>query len=220
MATRPRPAPAQRPGIRARTRALLLEAAARVFAEKGVGGTAIHEIAAAAGVANGTFYNYFRTREEVAEAVAGSLVGQVHVEITASYRDVADPAERMAIGCRRFLGRALDDASSARAMLRVWASTETLPREAVASVAADLRAGKRRGRFRYRSEVAALDLIQGAVLAGMRSVLEGRAGPEHPAAVAALVLRGLGVEAAEADALVRRALPAPAGPRRRARPSA
>jgi len=55
--------------------------------------------------------------------------------------------------------------------------------------------------------VAALDLITGTVLAGMRSVLEGRAGAEHPALVAGLVLRGLGISAAEADALVRRPLP-------------
>lgn len=214
MAARGTAARAERPGIRARTRALLLDAAARVFAEKGVGGTAIHEVAAAAGVANGTFYNYFRTREELAEAVAGALLERLQEEIAGSYRDVRDPAERMAIGCRRFMSRALDDPSPAKAMLRVWASTETLPRAAVASVLADLRAGKRRGRFRYRSETAALDLIQGAVLAGMRSVLEGRAGPEHPAGVAVLVLRGLGVDADEAELLARRPLPPWSAPAR------
>jgi len=53
--------------VRARTETLLLDAALRLFARQGVGATAIHEIAAEAGVANGTFYNYFRTREEVLE---------------------------------------------------------------------------------------------------------------------------------------------------------
>lgn len=200
-------ATAERPGIRARTRSLLVDAAARVFAQKGVGGTAIHEIAAEAGVANGTFYNYFRTREELADAVAERLAGQLHAAIGESYRDVDDPAERTAIGCRRFMDRALDDPSWGKAMLRVWASSETLPRAALASVLADLRAGKRRGRFRYRSERAALDLLQGAVLAGMRSILDGHAGREHAALVVALVLRGLGLAPDEADALVRRPLP-------------
>jgi AcrR family transcriptional regulator len=207
VAKRTAAAKAERPGIRARTRALLVEAAARVFAEKGVGGTAIHEIAAAAGVANGTFYNYFRTREELAEAVADRLAGQVHADIGASYRDVDDPAERTAIGARRFIVRATEDPAWGKAMLRVWASSETLPRAAVASVLDDLRAGKRRGRFRYRSERAALDLLQGAVLAGIRSVIEGKAGREHASAIAALVLRGLGVDADEAEALARRPLP-------------
>ena len=75
-------------------------------------------------------------------------------------------------------------------------------------VLADLRAGKRRGRFRYGSEASALDLVQGTVLAGMRTVIEGRAGREHAAAVATLVLRGLAIAAAEADEIAGRPLPA------------
>jgi len=50
------------------------------------------------------------------------------------------------------------------------------------------------------------------VLAGMRTVLEGRAGAEHASAVASLVLRGLGVVPAEADEIARRPLPPLAAP--------
>ncbi len=64
-----------------------------------------------------------------------------------------------------------------------------------------------RGRLRYASEAAALDLVQGTVLAGMRTVLEGRAGSGHASVIAALVLRGLGVAPADADVIARRPLP-------------
>jgi AcrR family transcriptional regulator len=194
-------------GLRARTRTLLLDAALRVFARKGAGAAAIHEIAAEAGVANGTFYNYFRSREELLEAASARLAERFHGAIAASRTRVADPAERMAIGCRRFVLQAMREPVWGAALLRVWASSPLLNERGTAPMLADLRAGRRRGSFRYPSERAAVDLVQGAVLAGMRTVLEGRAAEEHAVAVATLVLRGLGVETAAAEAIARRPLP-------------
>src|SRR5262245_54018831 len=205
----PRTAPTPvRGGVRERTRDLLLDAAVRVFARKGAGAAAIHEIAAEAGLANGTFYNYFRTREALLEATSLRLAERLHAEIADSRAAVDDPAERVAIGCRRFVLQASNDPVWGAALLRVLHSTAPPSSRAAAPVLADLRAGRRRGRFRYASESAAVDLVQGTVLAGMRTVLEGRAGLEHAAAVAALVLRGLGLTAADADAVAARPLPA------------
>ena len=96
-------------GVRARTRTLLVDAAVRVFARKGASAAAIHEITAEAGVANGTFYNYFRTREEILEAASMELAGRLSDEVTASSQAIEDPAERMAIGNRRFVLKALHD---------------------------------------------------------------------------------------------------------------
>jgi AcrR family transcriptional regulator len=193
--------------VRARTRAVLLDAALRVFARKGAGAAAIHEIAAEAGVANGTFYNYFRTREELLEAASVRLAERFDREIGASYTHVTDPAERVAIGSRRFVLQARHDPTWGAAIVRVWASSPVLNVHTAAGLLADLRAGRRRGRLRYPGEQAAVDLVQGTVLAGMRTVLEGRAPDEHASALAALLLRALGVAAAEADEIARRPLP-------------
>jgi AcrR family transcriptional regulator len=193
--------------VRARTKTLLLDAALRLFARQGVGATAIHEIAAEAGVSNGTFYNYFRTRDEVVEAASVRLAERLQKEITASAAEVTDAAERMAIGTRRFVLQAIRDPVWAAALIRVSTSRAAALARTAGPALHDLRLGRRQGRFTYPNEVAALDLITGTVVAGMRSVLEGRAGAEHPALVAGLVLRGLGVSAAEADALIKRPLP-------------
>ncbi len=201
------PHPSRGGRARVRTRALLLDAALRVIARKGAGAAAIHEIAAEAGVANGTFYNYFRTREELLEAVSALLAERLFDAISASSAGVEDPAERVAIGSRRFVLQAMRDPTWGAALLRVWSSAPRLHERTAAPVLADLRAGRRRRRFTLRSELAAADLVQGTVLAGMRTVLEGRAGEEHASAVATLVLRGLGLDSAEAEAIARRPLP-------------
>lgn len=193
--------------VRARTKALLLEAALRLFARQGVGATAIQQIAAEAGVSNGTFYNYFRTREEVLEAASIRLAERLQGEITAASAGVTDGAERMAIATRRFVLQAVRDPVWAAALIRVSTTSSRALARTAGPVLHDLRLGRRRGRFTYRDETAALDLVTGAVLAGIRSVLEGRAGTEHAALIAGMILRGLGVSAAEADQLVKRPLP-------------
>ena len=53
---------------RSRTRQTLLDAALRVLAESGEG-FSLTEVAARAGVSHGTFYNYFRDREELMDAL-------------------------------------------------------------------------------------------------------------------------------------------------------
>ncbi len=194
-------------GVRARTRDALLDAAVRVFARKGAGAAAIHEIAAEAGLANGTFYNYFRSREALLEATSLRLAERLHLAVAASRTAVDDPAERVAIGCRRFVGQVAHDPVWAAALLRVWNSTSTPSMKAADPLVADLRAGRRRGRLRYASEAAAVDLVQGTVLAAMRTVLEGRADEKHATTLAALVLRGLGIAGDEADRIASRPLP-------------
>jgi AcrR family transcriptional regulator len=147
---------------------------------QGAGAAAIHEIAAEAGLANGTFYNYFRSREELIEAASFQLAKRFFDEITASSAGVTDPAERVAIGARHFVLQAMRDSTWGAALLRVWASTSVLNERTAEPVLADLRAGRRRRRFTFTSERAAADLVRGTVLAGMRTVLEGRAGRGTP----------------------------------------
>jgi AcrR family transcriptional regulator len=192
---------------RARTERLLVDAALRVFARKGVGAAALHEVAAEAGVSNGTFYNYFRSRDELLAATSLTMAERIFAEITASSTGVDDPAERVAIGTRRFILTAVEDATWGAALLRVWASTPLLVDRTAMPLLQDLRLGKRRKRLRYASEAAAIDLVQGSVLAAMRTILERRAGTEHAHHIAAIVLRGLGIDGAEADAIASRPLP-------------
>lgn len=66
-----------------RSRALL-DAAAELFVEKGVGATSIDEIAARAGVAKGTFYHYFPDR--------ATMLGALRQRFSLRFADAAEAA--------------------------------------------------------------------------------------------------------------------------------
>jgi TetR/AcrR family fatty acid metabolism transcriptional regulator len=61
-------------GRQAGKRQAILEAAGKVFAASGYEGSSIRDIARAAGVADGTIYNYFESKQALAEALVDGLV--------------------------------------------------------------------------------------------------------------------------------------------------
>ena len=74
---------AERPGERsgrreqnkAENRTALLKAARAVFAEMGYGAASVRDIVRRTDLASGPFYNYFKDKDEIFEAVVGELTG-------------------------------------------------------------------------------------------------------------------------------------------------
>ncbi|HSD10952.1 MAG TPA: TetR/AcrR family transcriptional regulator [Candidatus Binatia bacterium] len=193
---------------RQKTRERLLQAAKRVMAETGAEAATIAEIAAAADVSPGTFYNYFQTREEILDAVAVSLVEEFRRVMDAIQRAVDDPAERIAIAIRLFLGRVRDDRLWGWFMAR-YAPTLPILRDQTREIIREriVADGLRRRRFRLPSTRAVGDLIAGTSVTALRSILEGRAPIEIATEVAELVLRGLGVPLVDAHRIANRPIP-------------
>src|SRR5215475_9694271 len=65
----PRAAPGKREQTKAQNRQMILEAARGVFAELGYGATTVRDIIRATPLASGTFYNYFKSKEEIYQAI-------------------------------------------------------------------------------------------------------------------------------------------------------
>ena len=89
-------APAHVPGTHTRggnamgrTRRGLLEAAARAFAAQGLRRSTMQSVAEAAGVAKGTLYNHFRTKDEVARALLAAELDRLHALAAGLPVDVA-----------------------------------------------------------------------------------------------------------------------------------
>jgi AcrR family transcriptional regulator len=69
---------------RAAKRAGVATVAATVFTERGVARTAVSDIVRAAGIAQGTFYLYFESKDDLVLAVAARFVSEVGIALEAS----------------------------------------------------------------------------------------------------------------------------------------
>lgn len=201
------PLPGPRPRKRERTRRNLITAAARVYTARGVRRATIREIAAAAEMTPVTIYNHFRSEAEIVQAVGIWIADTFCRRIVESCAHVPRGAERMSIGCRRFLWLAEQSPPWALLVADVAAATPALMEKIGHYVLADLRLGLRQKEFRAVGEAAALDLVSGTILQAMRRIASRRAPRQHASAVVTSILRGLGMSPRTAGDLARRRLP-------------
>src|SRR5437660_3588772 len=75
------------------SRGRIVERAAELFAERGIAGTSLDEVLAAAGAGKGQFYHYFRGRDELVEAAVGLRCAQVLAGLTQALGDVSTLAD-------------------------------------------------------------------------------------------------------------------------------
>jgi AcrR family transcriptional regulator len=188
---------------RSARRAELVSAASAVFAKNGVANTAVSDIVKAAGVAQGTFYLYFESKDDVILAVVERMVEEMSAGIeTAGHAPDSSAVERMR-GLSDLLGsfesapgatelvdilhhpdnRALHDRMAEHLMPRLVPLVESIVEQGVAE-----------GTFDVPDTHAAAWFV----LAGLRSVeLMDTPAAEMPASLAAatdLALRTLGYE--------------------------
>jgi AcrR family transcriptional regulator len=84
----------------------ILDAALKVFAEKGFAGTRMEDIAARAGVTKGTIYLYFENKEAVFKTLVRESIGATLAGVTQNVRAFQGPARdmlRMALGAMAHL---------------------------------------------------------------------------------------------------------------------
>lgn len=188
---------------RAQMRAVLVEAAMQLFARQGVDATTIDEIVVLAGVAKGTFYNYFTDRADIARAVAAAIRHEFNAAVAELNDGIDDPAVRVSRGVRLFMALVARDPVKASMLARIYDSGAAVDAQGNEHLLGDIRDGVAKSRFVIPGEAAAVHLVVGLGTAAMRHLLDSSAGPEilkgegYARDVATVLLRGLGV--AEAD---------------------
>ena len=75
------------------SRERIVQRAADLFAERGIAGTSLDEVLAAAGAGKGQFYHYFRSRDELAAAAVEQRCAQVVAGLTQALGGVSSLAE-------------------------------------------------------------------------------------------------------------------------------
>jgi AcrR family transcriptional regulator len=192
---------------RERMRKRLIESAMIVFAEKGVGASIIPDVVAAAEVSQGSFYNYFRTNEDLLAAVSDELSGEMVQLIEPVVGGITDPALRVATAMRCYLHLARSHRLLARflagAGLRLVAQQSATFRY----LPADLEEGQKRGDFADVPLDVVLDLIAGAGLVSIDRMARGRTSKDYPEKIVAAILRTLGMSAADAERVTTPPLP-------------
>ncbi|MBV6659729.1 TetR/AcrR family transcriptional regulator [Pseudomonas yamanorum] len=192
---------------RERTRQGLVNAALRLFAQREVSEIALLEIAEEAQVSGGTIYNYFRTRDEVVEAVGVALATQFSETISTLSEGIESGARRLSIGVRMFVLRALDDPTWASAVIRVIHFNKAMRSSIAMYVLNDLRAGLNEGALSFEDESVALELVVSCAIGGMRTAVEGRAVPELDIKMSEMILKALGATPAKSRKIARMELP-------------
>ncbi|WP_322012751.1 TetR/AcrR family transcriptional regulator [Paraburkholderia sp. J12] len=188
---------------RERTRARLIESAMLVFADRGMGANVIQEVIAAAGVSQGTFYNYFRSNEELLEAVAQQLNDELIQLIETEVDSYKDPVRRVASGVRMFM-----HAARAYPLLARFICVAGLRSAGPGSLLhvhlpVDIEQGLALGRFKGVSVEVAVDIVAGTTLTTILRMATSDTPSSQPEQAVTAILHGLGIPLAQARTLVR-----------------
>lgn len=193
---------------RERTRALLIRSAIDVFARLGPDAPVVDDFIAAAGVARGTFYNYFKTAHELLAAVTEELNEEVLGMVDPQVLRYDDPAVRFCVGTRLYAHFALRYPVWGAFLTRIGPAHAVRGRRMDRYLVRDLELGLSTGRFRAGSALVVRDMILGSVFFGIETQLtEGGGGPQHIEDMLAVVLQGIGLPVDEARAIATMPLP-------------
>ena len=184
-------------GKRARTRARLTQAALRLMSERGINATSVSEIAAAAELANGTFYLYFRDKSEIVAAVCQAVTLAMHEEMNSTRLLLDDGAARVAYGTQQFIEIAAGEPVWGRLLLSAFSEFEAIKEDVARYMRLDVALGIKQGRFDEPLDEFVIDAHLAILRAGVSARLAG-AGPDVSARAAEYQLRILGMSAAEA----------------------
>jgi AcrR family transcriptional regulator len=105
---------------KARTRAALLEAAARVYARRGFDAATVDEVAEEAGFTKGAVYDHFGSRENLLLALLDERVAAQIAEQVALFDPTQGAGERPRVGADRWMDELRRDPDPFRLFVELW----------------------------------------------------------------------------------------------------
>jgi AcrR family transcriptional regulator len=192
---------------RERMRLRLLESALVIFSKKGPEASVIDDIIKLAGVSRGSFYNYFKTNEELLEAVAVAVSNDIIRIVDPVVREHADPVIRVALGLRLLLQAVRQSPALAAFIGRLrWPNVDS-PLQGVGYLSRDIRAGMESGDFSISAFRVALDVFIGSFFSAANTLTVTNVPDSYLEEITRMVLLALGVRAAKAARVAQMPLP-------------
>ncbi len=194
---------------REKTRLRLLETALTVFNEKGPDAAVIDDFVAAAGVSRGTFYNHFKTTQELLLALATAMSDEVLRVIDPLVLQFTDPVQRFSTGTRLYMAAALRyplwGSFLTRVGTRIAARGQLIDRYLTRDIGLALKSK----RIKADSVPVARDIVLGSIFYGIETMLTEPTRDGHPEHIMHCVLVGLGLDVKDAEAIAHMPLPPP-----------
>ncbi len=174
---------------RAVTKKKIISAAVKVFANQGLDSPVIDDFIKAAGIARGTFYNYFKSTDELLRATSEALSNEQMKLINKMVdRFGKDPVIRFGVGLRIWLRWVQADLSRCRFLARVGLTNSASYKIPFR----DIREGIRKKMLVAPNAYAAWDVIYGAIRQAMFKISEGNVHQNYSDEVVQLCLQALG----------------------------
>ena len=167
------------------------------MSERGISATSVSEIAAAAELANGTFYLYFTDKAAIVAAVCQAVTQAMHDEMNDGRLSLADGAARVAFGTRQFIEVAAAEPVWGRLLVSAFTEFEAIKEDVAHFMRLDVALGIDQGRFIEPLDEFVVDAHLAILRAGVVARLGG-AGPDVSVRAAEYQLRILGMSVAEA----------------------
>jgi len=191
---------------RAKTEIRIIHAAVQVFAEQGIDAPVIDDFIKAAGIARGTFYNYFKSTDELLRATSDLLSEELITRIDKEIQMIKDPALRFGMGIRLWMRWAESNPQWCRFVARAWNSVK------YDQPFKDIRECIRKKMFVVPDAYVAWDVLSGAIRQAMFKIGEGSVRRNYGDAVIHMCLQALGVREETKVQIMDMALPGAPGP--------
>lgn len=201
----------QPPGRRVRkaelTRRRILDAARALMAEAGPESVTILAITERADIGQGTFYNYFPSRDAIVDAVIFDVVETLGQRLDALTAGMSDAAEIYSFSLRHLMQTAVSDPVWGWFVVRLGIAQDGLLKALGPRASRDIQIGVDSGRFQVDDVPLASAMTFGALLAAMHSYLDNRSREDPSQRYAENLLRMVGLPAEEAHRVSRLPLP-------------
>ena len=112
---------------RARTRAQLLDAAARLYAERGVDGATLDAVAEEAGFTKGAVYDHFGSKENLLTALLDEHLAAQIAEQIGLFEANRATAQRPRIGADRWIAHVEEEPNAFRLFVEAWVKGQREP---------------------------------------------------------------------------------------------
>ena len=199
-----KPSPASK---KTRTRIALIDAAKSLVFERGHSKISIQDITEYAGVATGTFYNYFVTKQQVFESVIADYRDQFALEIETTRSRLKDPAMMVTATLKYYFHQSQFNQEWLKFIALSGLPGPIELRQSDADCLADIKRGVAAGRFKVEDSLFAKSLIAGMIEHINREIRDGVLASDATDEAVRYILRMLGLPDLVAKALTQSPLP-------------